>query len=145
MQRRGPAGQRVVLRGPVGLAVGYTLHCPFEQAGRKIGQRCAQFSTVGLSADRYFLGQQHVALVEPGVDPHDAHPAFAAALKYGALYGRGSTQVGEQRGVGVDAAQPWQFEQGGRQYPAVGHHHAEVGAQVAEPGVDAGVGRVGGL
>ena len=86
----------------------------------------------GFGLQRQRQLRQHVAGVQSAVHLHDGDPAFGVSGQYRPLNRRGAPPARQQRGVNVQAAEPWRRQDGRRQDQAIGHHHGGIQLQIGE-------------
>ena len=91
-----------------------------------------QLATGGAGGDRGATDQQHVTGIQAGIHLHDGDAGFAVTGFDGTLDRRGTAPARQQRGVDVQTAQTRNIEHRLRQDQPVGHHHHDVGLEVAQ-------------
>ena len=73
--------------------------------------------------------QHHRACIQPQIHAHDGDTAFQVSRHDGALYGCGTAPAWKQRGMDIEAAMFWRFQNRFRQQQAIGHNDCGIGPQ----------------
>jgi hypothetical protein len=98
-----------------------------QQAAPRGARRAASVPAVSLAR----MGSRASAATGPVSSPSSmrmmATPVSDFAPHHGPLNGRRAPKLGQDRGVHVPRSKSWHREEIGRQDPAIGHHHEQIG------------------